>query len=246
MKPVVIAKMGTAIEPVRERRGDYETWIAPALALERASVEVVSVFEGERLPEPSDCAGVVVTGSSAMVSERAPWSEAAAAWLADAASARVPVLGICYGHQLLAHALGGVVADNPNGREIGTVEARLLGAAAVDPLLGGCREPALVQTTHVQSVLALPRGARLLARTPQDPHHAFRIDDARGAVAWGVQFHPEFDADVMRGYLEARRAVLAEEGIDADGKLAEVAPTPRGAAVLERFGAWVEGRKVSL
>ena len=60
-----------------------------------------------------------------MVSEREPWSERAAEWLREVAQRGIPLLGICYGHQLLAHALGGRVGANPQGREIGTVEVGL-------------------------------------------------------------------------------------------------------------------------
>src|SRR5690348_8631928 len=77
-----------------------------------------------------DIAGVVVTGSHSMVSHREPWSERAAQWLAGVVeSDRVPVLGICYGHQLLAHALGGEAGDHPAAIEIGTVQVRTTEAA---------------------------------------------------------------------------------------------------------------------
>ncbi|MEZ4215434.1 MAG: glutamine amidotransferase [Myxococcota bacterium] len=241
MKPLLVVKTGTTLPEVRAARGDFEAWIERGLALERARVEVVAVFEGDALPAPRDVTGIVVTGSSAMVSEREPWSERAAAWLARAVAARVPVLGICYGHQLLAHALGGRVGPNPHGREIGTVDVDLLPDAAGDALLGDAPARERFHATHVEAVLALPRAARRLARTALDPHHAFRIDDARGAVAWGVQFHPEFDEHVMRGYLEARREALEAEGLDARAALERVAPTPAGPQLLARFGRIAEG-----
>src|SRR3546814_4405831 len=83
-----------------------------------------------------------------MVTERRDWSEATAAWLREAAHAGVPVFGICYGHQLLAHALGGEVGDNPNGRKMGTVAVDLLPAAADDPLFAGLPDRFLAQATR--------------------------------------------------------------------------------------------------
>jgi GMP synthase (glutamine-hydrolysing) len=233
VRRVLIVKTGTTLPQLRARRGDYEDWIAEGLGLERERIAVVRADEGEALPDPAAPAGVVVTGSSALVSRREPWSERAAAWLAEALAAQTPILGICYGHQLLAHALGGRVDANPRGREIGTIEVELCEAAAADPLLGGLAPRMTVQATHVESVLELPPGARLLASSAGDPHSAFAV----GAAAWGVQFHPEFDADVVRAYLEERRELLRDEGLDADRLLASARDSPHGAALLRRFAA---------
>lgn len=227
----VVLKAGTTLAELRARRGDYEDWIVAGLGVPRGRVRVVAVHEGAALPAPGAPAAVVVTGSPAMVSEREPWSEQAAAWLRDAAHAGTPLLGICYGHQLLAHALGGRVGANPRGREMGTVEVALRPEARADPLLGALGSPLLVQVTHLESVLELPPGARLLASSAADPHQAF----AWGECVWGVQFHPEFDAEVMRAYLEARRPLLRAEGIDPEPLERGVSESPHGERLLRRF-----------
>jgi GMP synthase (glutamine-hydrolysing) len=166
-----------------------------------------------------------------MVTERLPWSEQAAEWLREAVSARVPVLGICYGHQLLAYAHGGRVGDNPRGREYGTVQVALDGEAARDRLLGGMPARFPAQEGHTQSVLSLPRGAVRLASNPWDPHQAFRLGDR----AWGVQFHPEFDADIMREYLGHVGETLSAEGQDPQALSVSVRDDPAGPAILRRF-----------
>ncbi|HEY3496339.1 MAG TPA: hypothetical protein VGK73_16680, partial [Polyangiaceae bacterium] len=89
--------------------------------------------------------------------------------------------------------------------------------------------PLLANMSHRDSATLLPPGARVLARTRLEPHAAVRFLPR----AWGVQFHPEFDADVMRGYIDARRGVLAEEGIDPSALAAEDAPF--ASALLQRF-----------
>jgi len=230
---LLVVKCGSALASVRERRGDYEEWILAGMGVARADALVAAVGEGVELPDPSGLSAAVVTGSSAMVSEREAWSERTAAWLREAIAAGIPVLGICYGHQLLAHALGGRVAPNPRGREIGSVEVEALPAAREDPLLGGLPERFTAQATHVESVLELPVPATLLARSRGDPHQAFRV----GARAWGVQFHPEFDADVIRGYLEARREILRQEGRDPEALVAEVRESACARSLLRRFAA---------
>ena len=231
-RALVIVKTGSAEAAVRERRGDFEAWIEERTDFGAREIAVVDVGAGGALPEPSAVAGAVVTGSAAFVSEREPWSVRTGAWLARLVAASVPVLGICYGHQLLAQALGGRVGKNPRGREIGTVRVDVSAAQRIaDPLLGGLPGTIDVQATHLESVLELPPGARLLGSNEADPHQAC----AYGSRAWGVQFHPEFDGDVMRGYLAARAELLRAEGLDADRLGREVRESPHGALVLRRF-----------
>jgi GMP synthase (glutamine-hydrolysing) len=231
MRPLLIVKSGRTLPELARRRGDYEDWISAGMGLEPSRIRIAHVYENAPLPGPDAFAGVVVTGSSAMVSHREPWSERTAAWLADAVLAGTPVLGICYGHQLLGHGLGGRVGPNPRGREIGTVEVTLSDAARGDPLFGELPERVRVQATHVEAVLELPAGARLLASSDGDPHQAFAVGDR----AWGVQFHPEFDADVVRGYLAARRELLLAEGLDPEVLRRAASDSPHGAALLRRF-----------
>lgn len=138
-------------------------------------------------------------------------------------------MGICYGHQLLAHACGGVVNVNPAGLEIGTKEITLADDANKDLLLGELPATFPAQLIHYQSVRSLPEGAQLLAHSDIEPHQAFRI----GSYAWGVQFHPEFSATAMRGYITQLQAKLE----DHESLLAKVEATPAATSLLRRFAA---------
>jgi GMP synthase (glutamine-hydrolysing) len=238
MDPLLIIKTGTTFASLAGERGDFEDWIRTGMGLDRNRVTVIAVFEGEALPDPNQFAGVVVTGSSSMVSHRESWSESTAEWLRGAVQCAKPVLGICYGHQLLAHALGGHVGPNPRGRQIGTIRVRLAEKAANDALLAGFGDSLHAHTTHSEAVLELPDSAVRLGSNDGDPNTAFSC----GAAAWGVQFHPEFDSYVMRRYIEERRKLLTAEKIDADIQLAAVKECPEGTTLLRRFAELLSER----
>lgn len=215
---------------MRRHRG-FPHWIRVAAGLPRDAAVVVDVAGGEPLPARDGFAGAIVTGSAAMVTDRAAWSEATARWLREAVDAGLPTLGICYGHQLLAHALGGEVGHHPDGREMGTVDIELHDAAHADPLFAGLPARFPAQATHLQTVLCAPAGATVLARSVHDACHAFRIGDS----AWGVQFHPEFSATHMRGYVRARHDALRGEGTCPRTLARQVSATPHARRVLRRF-----------
>src|SRR5271157_4820969 len=101
---ILILKMGSTLTSLKSQRGDFEDWIIAGAGLPRSDVRVVDLPAGDALPSSDGEAGVIVTGSHTMVTERKDWSERAAEWLRNAVSRRLPVLGICYGHQLLAYA----------------------------------------------------------------------------------------------------------------------------------------------
>lgn len=230
--PLLILKTGSTHPHIREQLGDFDDWIAAGLREGGATAVQSHDAQADGLPaSPDQFAGVVLTGSHHMVSEREPWSEALVPWLQAAVETGTPVLGICYGHQLLAHALGGEVTHHPDGVEIGTVTVERHPMSASDPLLGALPEHFPAQAVHWQSVRRLPDGAVLLAGSAHEAHHAFRV----GARAWGVQFHPEFSDEALRAYLGGLGSTLANEGLDATQIAAALKPTPEAASVLPRF-----------
>jgi GMP synthase (glutamine-hydrolysing) len=233
MKPLLIIKTGNRVEKVPPAWGDFEDWIIAGTGLPASHFQIVNVVNGAALPAVNACAGVIVTGSPAMVTDRHPWSEATAGWLRDAMDVSLPTLGICYGHQLLAHALGGTVGYHPDGREIGTTSLSLLVEAENDLLMshlyGQGELP--IHVSHSQSVLELPSGCVVLGRNDFEPHQVVRFGDK----AWGLQFHPEFNAGIMKAYIEDRIEALRVEGFDIDHLTATVRETPLASSVLRNF-----------
>jgi GMP synthase (glutamine-hydrolysing) len=231
-RPVLIVNLNDTIEELAQRRGVLAEWISRGLRLPAERIAVVDPRNGAELPDPAGFCGVVVSGSAAMITDQLEWSQRTSAWLAGVIAAGLPVLGICYGHQLIADALGGHVSWNPNGREFGTVEIRLLPEAADDVLLSHLPPVFAAQASHSQSVLRLPEGAVRLAENGHDRHHAFRV----GRCVWGLQFHPEFDADIVRTYARVREEGLRRDNLDPDKIIAAAADAPESASVLARFG----------
>ncbi|MDA0708685.1 MAG: glutamine amidotransferase [bacterium] len=241
MGPVAIVKVGSAASVTGPDQPDFETWIADGMGLMGSEVMVFQPHLDEVLPDPSALTAVVVTGSAAMVTDRLAWSERTAEWLQKAVPTGIPILGICYGHQLLAHALGGSVDYNPRGREIGTVEIHLNPAGCADPLLGELPAHFLAQTSHSQSVVTLPEGARLLASNGLEPHHVF----AFGASCWGVQFHPEFPARFTLALINHREKELLAEGLDVAALRAGIRETPGALSLLKRFSKIRESHRLT-
>ncbi|MBX3186611.1 MAG: glutamine amidotransferase [Labilithrix sp.] len=230
---IIVLRAGDVAGPVAARRGQYFSWIVREAAPAWGDREWAEhdVRTDAPLPGPRDAHAFIITGSSSSVTERAPWMLRIEAWIRSVAERGTPLFGICFGHQLVGQALGGRVAKNPRGREIGTREVRVVPHAPRDPILDGVGDRFFANHTHVDSVVELPSGARLLAETDLEPHAAFSVGDAIKCV----QFHPEIDGDAMRGYVEARAHLIEAEGGDAKAILASAADAPDGAATLRGF-----------
>lgn len=235
MARLLIVKTGDSFADVVRDHGDFEALFRARLApvCEDLALEVFDARRDGPPPALGAADALVITGSHAMVSDAEPWSEALKPWLRQALADDVAMLGVCYGHQLMAAALGGESGYHPAGRETGTHRVRLTGAGRRDPLLGALPEAFPAQLTHAQSVLAAPPDAEVLAENDHDPYQALRF----GPRQWSVQFHPEFTPAVMRAYLRHQYQALAEQGRDPEALLASVAPTPAAASLLPRFVA---------
>ncbi|MCH2187149.1 glutamine amidotransferase, partial [Myxococcota bacterium] len=116
-------------------------------------------------------------------------------------------------------------------REIGTVEVQALSGTQSDLLFQGLPRSMTVQETHRESVLELPRDAVRLAENAHDPNQAVRF----APMAWGVQFHPEFNARVSSGYLKVRGTEIVAEGMDLAALRDGVRDAPDGRQLLARF-----------
>jgi GMP synthase (glutamine-hydrolysing) len=234
-RPLGILVTGEPVAGARRLRGSFEEMIQRTTG--DAWSGAWSVLPAQSLtswPEPEDLAGLVITGSAAFLRENSPWMQQSLLYLSRLVAARIPILGICFGHQMLGQALGGRVDRNPLGREIGTERVRFVDANS--RAVFGEPEHALpasflAHTTHLDSVVELPEGARVLATTERDPAAFVEF----GANIWGVQFHPEMDEVAMGAYIEDRAATLRSEGRDVEQLLSAVEATPVSHGLLKAF-----------
>ena len=236
MKRLYIIKAGSTFPATAGRFGDFDRWTIDGLGKIKAETCVLDAEHGAALPTASDCAGVIITGSHSMVTDDLPWSIGLEAWIPSLLEAHVPFLGICYGHQLLARSMGGQVGFHPRGEEIGTVEICLRDEFVNDALFRLFPKSFAAHVTHSQTVLRLPPDAIPLASNSYEPNHAFRLGDR----AWGVQFHPEYNAAVMRDYILEQADELESMGRSVRELLCAVKGTPVALQTLRNFAGIVE------
>jgi GMP synthase (glutamine-hydrolysing) len=224
--PLLLFQLGEAPEAVRRVHGHFASWYERALA---TSLHGHDGRAGGRGPEPRDFAGVVITGSSASLTRPEPWMDDACDFVLRAADAGVPILGVCFGHQLIGRAFGAAVAANPRGWEIGTHAVELTDAGRRDPLFAGLGPSLRVNLSHEDHVAPGAAELTVLAGNPHTPLQAIAVADH----VRGLQFHPEITGAIVAGYIDARRPVLS--GLDPDVLLARAADCPDGPAVFANF-----------
>lgn len=226
-KPLLLLKTGSSSPDLAAVRGDYDRIFVEAMDW---LAEPPVVHDAVAAPPPDGAWGaVVITGSPASVHAREPWSEAAARWLPAVVASGTPVLGVCYGHQLIAHALGGRTERSPRGPEVGRSDVSL---DVDDPLFDGLPRTLPVLQLHWDHVVEPPAGARVLASSARCPVQAMAIGD----TVRSVQFHPEFDEQIvgMRMDHHGPRLDAWRAGEQALAR-ETLGPAPASRAVLRNF-----------
>lgn len=192
---------------------------APELQLTR-----IDVVGGDPLPRLDAYDAVLVSGSRHGATDELPWIGALGGFLREASAAGVPTVGICFGHQLIAHALGGRVERAGVGWGIGVHRAEPTTTGATT--LAGAR-PFDLLVSHQDQVVELPPEGELLATSAHAPVAAFRL----GRMV-GFQGHPEFTAAYAAALMDSRRDRIPTEVIaGAQPTLA----TPTDHAVVARW-----------
>jgi GMP synthase-like glutamine amidotransferase len=171
---------------------------------------------------------VLLTGSRADSFSDEPWVVALREQVARLLQDQHKLLGVCFGHQLIAHCLGAPVQRAPRGWRVGRQAYDWLGAPEHLGLAPGQAAQVALLASHQDQVLALPPGATLLATQADCPVAAYSLGDQ----VFCIQPHPEFTPEVSAFLLDKRRALMGEPLYEQSmGSLSE----PHDGLALARF-----------
>jgi GMP synthase-like glutamine amidotransferase len=211
-----ILQTGHAPDALRPTHGDYSDFFQRLLKDRGLTFRTWSVVDGEFPSGPHVAEGWLITGSRHGAYEDHPWIPPLEALIRDIYAAGVPLVGICFGHQIIAQALGGKVEKYPSGWSVGRTEYNF----------GG--ETVALNSWHQDQVTVRPEGAEVVASSPFCANAALVYGDR----AFTVQAHPEFGSDFLHDLIETRgRGLVPDHLLEAaqasleqpvdDGKLAD-------------------------
>jgi GMP synthase-like glutamine amidotransferase len=141
---------------------------------------------------------VILTGSEASILTAKPWFDREATLIRQAVAMGVPILGSCFGHQMLVYALSGPeYVRRANPPEVGWADIEMTG---VDPLFGGLTNPWRTFVYHFDEVVDPPEPWTVLGRTRHCRTHLIRYGDD---PVWGIQAHPEISSRKAKFFIRA-------------------------------------------
>ena len=201
--------------------GDYADMFTTLLAHHAPSIELTrfDLIGGDALPRLDDFDAYLVTGSRLDAVAGDDWIQELAGFLRRAHTARTPTVGICFGHQLIAHALGGRVERSATGWGVGVRDAWVTSSGAHVP---GVPDRFRLLHSHQDQVLEVPPGGEVVASSAHAPIAALRI----GSLL-GFQGHPEFTPRYAEALMVSRSDRLDAEVI-ADACRTLTTPTDHG------------------
>ena len=229
---LTIVQTGDVPEPLRPRFGPYAKMFERMFDVTNSgfSYETVTAYDSTMLPDPARLEGIVITGSSAGVYDDLPWLEPLRGFIRAAYAANTPMLGVCFGHQIMADALGGDVRKSEKGWGLGRHTYRVAGRPG---LMEGAPETLSVACSHQDQVIAPPPSAEVILASDFTPNAGLFYKNAR---ALSFQPHPEFLDDYALALAELRRGRAAETVVEqAIASLATPSDSERVAGYIARF-----------
>ncbi len=198
-----ILQTGHALDQVLDTLGEYDAMFARLLGGHGFTFEPWAVVDGAFPKGPDTADGWLITGSRHGAYEDHPWIPPLEILIRDIYAAGQPLIGVCFGHQIIAQALGGRVEKYERGWSVGRQTYDCRGRAVS------------VNAWHQDQVVELPPGAEVIARSDFCRYAGFVMGDG----VWTIQPHPEFDADMVAALLEHRApGVVPPNLIDAARK----------------------------
>ena len=198
------------------------------------SYQTINVADGEPFPDPATLEGVVITGSAAGVYDDFAWLDPLRDFIRKGYQQRTPMLGICFGHQIMADALGGDVRKSHKGWGLGR---HAYGVTGRPGFMQQAPATLAVACSHQDQVLAPPRDADVILASDFTPNAGLAY---RNGAALSFQPHPEFEDDYTLALAELRRGKAPDELVDT--ALASIATPSNSADVAGYIGQFFKGR----
>ena len=212
-----ILETGEVAPDLRSRHGDYPAMFARLLHAVDPALEfaTVSVVRGEMPAAPGQADGWIITGSRHGVYDGLPWIEPLKGFLRACLAEGVPAVGVCFGHQILAEALGGRVEKSPKGWGVGVHDYAVV---ARPGWMADLPDRFAVGALHQDQVVAKPEGATVLATSPFCEYAALAYGDPERPAAISVQPHPEFEAPFLDELIAPRAGAPIPEAVAAEAR----------------------------
>jgi GMP synthase-like glutamine amidotransferase len=207
---LTIIQTGDVPAPLRARFGPYRDMFEKMFdgTGQGFSYEMVAVSDGEPLPEPSSLEAIVITGSPAGVYDDLPWLAPLRGFIRNAYSSRAPMLRVCFGHQIIADALGGDVRKSEKGWGLG----RHTYAVRQQPgFMQAAPDTLAVACSHQDQVITPPAEADVILASEFTPNAGLFYRNGR---ALSFQPHPEFNDDYTVALAELQRGKIDDEVVD--------------------------------
>lgn len=198
-------------DELRPIAGDYPDMFHALFAdLDGVSLLPYDIVSGEPSPDPGECGAWIITGSRYSAYDDLPWIKDLERFVRRASESRVPLVGVCFGHQLIARAMGGRVAGSSRGWGVGSVEVRVVEAGKPD-WMQPPRDAYRILNSHADQVERIPEGGLVLGWNDHCPVSLMTVGD----YLLGIQGHPEMPVPYLRGLIESRRGSrMPEETAD--------------------------------
>ncbi|MBN1927621.1 MAG: gamma-glutamyl-gamma-aminobutyrate hydrolase family protein [Prolixibacteraceae bacterium] len=199
MRKILIIKCGDTFSEVKNIYGDFEDWIIKQTQLPGQVFKIFDLPKGDSLQHPGEYIAAIITGSHYNINQRLPWIKHLKDWLVTARYTNLPVLGICFGHQVIAETLGGKVIRIETGRNIGKLTIKVDGNHTKNPLFKGTGGEFESYVSHGWIINDPIPGndTEIIARDLKG-----NIMAIMSGKIYGVQFHPEFSEGIMKMYLK--------------------------------------------
>lgn len=203
---VTIVEVGLVPEPLQAQFSPYRTMFASMFTSTGMDFdhEVVGVLDGQPLPDPATLEGIAITGSAAGVYEDHAWLEPLREFIRQAYAVRTPMLGICFGHQVMADALGGVVRKSEKGWGLGR---HRYGVVSRPPFMADAPDVLEIACSHQDQVVVAPPEAEVILASDFTPNAGLFY---KSGAALSFQPHPEFEDDYTLALAEMRRGVAPD------------------------------------